>query len=61
MGQPANDYLPVLFMVLFGIVFAVGGLFVSWLLGQRGRQNAVKNTPTSTAVPWICRVPALPY
>ena len=34
-----DDYLPVLFMLLFGIVFAVGGLGVSWLLGHRGRQS----------------------
>ena len=46
-----NDYLPVLFMVLFSILFAVGGLFASWLLGQRGRQNPVKNTPYECGMP----------
>lgn len=49
--DPSNDYLPVLFMLLFGIVFAVGGLAVSWLLGQRGRQNRVKNTPYECGLP----------
>jgi len=46
-----NDYLPVLFMLLFGIVFAVGGLAVSWLLGHRGRANPVKNTPYECGMP----------
>ena len=40
-----NDYLPVLFMLLFSILFSVGGLFASWLLGQRGSHNPVKHTP----------------
>jgi len=46
-----NDYLPVLFMLLFSILFAVGGLFASWLLGQRGSQNPVKHTPYECGMP----------
>ena len=46
-----NDYLPVLFMLLFGIGFAVAGLFGSWLLGHRGRSNPVKNTPYECGMP----------
>ena len=46
-----NDFLPVLFMLLFGILFAVGGLFGSWLLGHRGRSNRVKDTPYECGMP----------
>jgi len=46
-----DDYLPVLFMLLFGIVFAVAGLGGSWLLGHRGRSNRVKNTPYECGMP----------
>jgi len=46
-----NDYLPVLYMLLFGVVFAVGALAASWLLGERGRQNRVKNTPYECGMP----------
>ncbi len=47
----ANDYLPVLFMLGFGVLFAGGALGASWLLGQRGRQNKVKNTPYECGMP----------
>ncbi len=46
-----NDYLPVLFMALFGVLFATAALGVSALLGQRGRQNRVKNTPYECGMP----------
>ncbi len=53
MAQTPDTYLPVLFMLLFGIAFAVGGLAVSWLLGQKGRQNRAKNTPYECGMPII--------
>ncbi len=47
----ANEYWPILFMAGFGVVFAVGGMLVSKLLGERGRQNRTKNTPYECGMP----------
>jgi NADH-quinone oxidoreductase subunit A len=47
----ANEYWPILFMAGFGVVFAVGSLLVSKLLGERGRQNRTKNTPYECGMP----------
>jgi NADH-quinone oxidoreductase subunit A len=47
----ANEYWPILFMAGFGVVFAVGSLAVSKLLGERGRQNRTKNTPYECGMP----------
>lgn len=46
-----NDYLPVLFMAGFGVIFAVGALAASQLLGERGRRNPVKDTPYECGLP----------
>ncbi len=52
MNEPAaNDYLPVLMMAGWGVIFAVGCLAASWLLGERGRQNRAKNTPYECGMP----------
>lgn len=48
---PIDDYLPVLIMALFGVIFASALLGVSKLLGERGRQNRVKNTPYECGMP----------
>lgn len=42
--QAANDYLPVLMLILFSISFAAGSLGVSWILGKKGRRGGVKDT-----------------
>jgi NADH-quinone oxidoreductase subunit A len=47
----ANEYWPILFMAGFGVVFAVGSLTVSWLLGEKGRENRTKNTPYECGMP----------
>jgi NADH-quinone oxidoreductase subunit A len=47
----ANEYWPILVMFGFGVVFAAGSLTISWLLGERGRQNRVKNTPYECGMP----------
>ncbi len=49
--EAVNDYLPVLIMAIWGIVFAAGGLGVSFLLGEKGRENPVKNTPYECGLP----------
>ncbi len=51
MPAQTHPYLPVLLMALFGVLFAVGSLGVSAILGQRGRQNRVKNTPYECGMP----------
>lgn len=50
---PTDDYLPALIMAGFGVLFAGGSLGASWVLGQRGRQNRVKNTPYECGMPII--------
>lgn len=50
-SQAANQYWPILFMGGFGVVFAVGSMLVSKLLGERGRQNRTKNTPYECGMP----------
>jgi NADH-quinone oxidoreductase subunit A len=47
----ANEYWPILFMAGFGVLFAVGSLSISWLLGEKGRQNRTKNTPYECGMP----------
>jgi len=51
MPAQIHPYLPVLLMALFGVIFAVGALGVSAILGQRGRQNRVKNSPYECGMP----------
>ena len=52
MRQPdLNDYLPVLFMLAFGVIFAGGALFASWLLGERGRVSKYKDRPYECGMP----------
>ena len=46
-----NDYLPVLLMFLWGIVFAGGALAASWLLGQKGRASKLKDRPYECGMP----------
>ncbi len=46
-----DSYLGTLFFAIFGVLFVVGGLGASWALGQRGRQNRVKNTPYECGMP----------
>src|SRR5213593_358311 len=38
------EYVPVLLLLLFAIVFAFGGLGASVLFGARGRRNRAKDT-----------------
>src|SRR5437762_9892528 len=47
----ANEYWPILAMGGFGVLFAVGSLTISKVLGERGRQNRVKNTPYECGMP----------
>lgn len=52
MTEPAlNDYLPVLFMFAFGIIFAGGALGASWLLGEKGRRSRFKDRPYECGMP----------
>lgn len=52
MRQPdLNDYLPVLLMFAFGIIFAVGALGASWLLGEKGRATRWKDRPYECGMP----------
>jgi NADH-quinone oxidoreductase subunit A len=51
MTEALDDYTGSLYFAIFGVLFVVGGLFGSWLLGQRGRSNAVKNTPYECGLP----------
>lgn len=52
MRQPdLNDYLPVLLMLAFGVIFAGGALGASWLLGQRGRVSKYKDRPYECGMP----------
>jgi NADH-quinone oxidoreductase subunit A len=52
MSEPAlNDYLPVLVMAGFGVLFAGGALAASWLLGERGRKSRFKDTPYECGMP----------
>jgi NADH-quinone oxidoreductase subunit A len=46
-----NEYWPILAMAGFGVLFAVGSMVVSHLLGERGRQNRTKNTPYECGMP----------
>lgn len=46
-----NDYLPVLLMFAWGVVFAGGALAASWLLGQRGRRSKLKDRPYECGMP----------
>jgi NADH-quinone oxidoreductase subunit A len=50
-GRAADDYLPVLLMFLFGILFAAGSLGISHLVGERGRKVRAKDTPYECGVP----------
>jgi NADH-quinone oxidoreductase subunit A len=46
-----NEYWPILFMAGFGVLFAAGSMGISVLLGERGRQNRIKNTPYECGMP----------
>lgn len=46
-----NDYLPVLLMLGWGVVFAVGALGASWLLGEKGRKSKYKDRPYECGMP----------
>lgn len=46
-----NEYWPVLAMGIWGIVFAGGALFASWLLGEKGRRARIKDTPYECGMP----------
>src|SRR5437667_2330955 len=46
-----NEYWPILAMGAFGVLFAAGSLGISKLLGERGRQNRIKNTPYECGMP----------
>jgi NADH-quinone oxidoreductase subunit A len=46
-----NDYLPVLLMFAFGVVFAAGSLGASWLLGEKGRRSRFKDRPYECGMP----------
>jgi NADH-quinone oxidoreductase subunit A len=46
-----NDYLPVLLMLAWGVIFAVGALGASWLLGEKGRENRAKDRPYECGMP----------
>jgi NADH-quinone oxidoreductase subunit A len=50
-SHAANQYWPILFMAGFGVLFAVGSMGISKLLGERGRQNRTKNTPYECGMP----------
>ena len=50
-NQAVNEYWPILAMAGFGVVFAAGSLTVSHFLGEKGRQNRVKNTPYECGMP----------
>lgn len=52
MREPAlNDYLPVLLMLGFGVIFAAGCLGASWLLGEKGRRSRFKDRPYECGMP----------
>ncbi|MCE9636907.1 MAG: NADH-quinone oxidoreductase subunit A [Planctomycetes bacterium] len=46
-----NDYLPVLLMLGWGVVFAVGALGASWLLGEKGKKSKYKDRPYECGMP----------
>ena len=46
-----NDYLPVLVMAGLGVIFAGSALGASWLMGEVGHDNPVKNTPYECGLP----------
>lgn len=46
-----NDYLPILLMFGFGVIFAGGCLGVSWLLGEKGRRSRFKDRPYECGMP----------
>lgn len=46
-----NDYLPVLLMFAFGVIFAGGCLGASWLLGEKGRRSQFKDRPYECGMP----------
>ena len=46
-----NEYWPILAMAGFGVLFAVGSMSISQLLGEKGRQNRTKNTPYECGMP----------
>ena len=46
-----NEYWPILAMAGFGVLFAVGSMGISHLLGEKGRQNRTKNTPYECGMP----------
>src|SRR6185436_1172070 len=46
-----NEYWPVLAMGVWGVVFAAGALFASWLLGEKARKNKFKDTPYECGMP----------
>ena len=50
-AQAVNEYWPILAMAGFGVLFAVGSLTISHLLGEKGRQNRTKNTPYECGMP----------
>jgi NADH-quinone oxidoreductase subunit A len=39
-----NQYIPVLMLIILAICFAFGTLFMSVLLGKKGRRPAIKDT-----------------
>ncbi len=51
MPEAIDDYTGSLMFAIFGVIFCVGGLGASWLLGQRGRRNRIKNTPYECGMP----------
>jgi NADH-quinone oxidoreductase subunit A len=47
----SDTYWPILAMFAFGVIFAVGALAASWLLGEKGRRNRVKDAPYECGMP----------
>src|ERR1039458_6396511 len=45
MPQVPQDYVPVFLQVVAGLLFAVGTLAASVLIGKRGRRAAAKDQP----------------
>jgi len=41
----SDDYVPVFLQIMAGVLFAVGTLAVSLLMGKRGRRSAAKDVP----------------
>ena len=45
MPQAPQDYVPVFLQIIVGLVFAVGTLAMSVLIGKRGRRTPAKDQP----------------